>query len=374
MPWARDASAHQPPPCVSILVLVEVLPWDKMAQWWKRAGEERFNPCSGGSIALGKAALTRIFGKGDVSILVLVEVLPWEEAKEALEEDLPTEFQSLFWWKYCPGRHRGQLIPSHQAPGRGERPGAFFMRSYVSILVLVEVLPWDEGENQHGKYWIMFQSLFWWKYCPGLAALVGVTSVTLSFQSLFWWKYCPGGKRDGSNWAKKHGFQSLFWWKYCPGRIISGRGRDGLDAVSILVLVEVLPWVKLSAGLVRFEGERFNPCSGGSIALGLRLRALKTIRLLFQSLFWWKYCPGSCNASAPMSLGCSFNPCSGGSIALGCDGQLQFIVRSQVSILVLVEVLPWEKIGGDAPRGGASFQSLFWWKYCPGWGPTGRRL
>ena len=62
-----------------------------------------------------------------VSILVLVEVLPWAG-----------EFRQLF-----------------SAVQR------------VSILVLVEVLPWVSTGSFELLAWSMFQSLFWWKYCPG---------------------------------------------------------------------------------------------------------------------------------------------------------------------------------------------------------------
>ena len=61
-----------------------------------------FNPCSGGSIALGIPHRDKQHKHNLVSILVLVEVLPWEfEGQENWVE-----------------------------------------HAYVSILVLVEVLPW----------------------------------------------------------------------------------------------------------------------------------------------------------------------------------------------------------------------------------------
>ena len=62
----------------------------------------------------------------------------------------------------------------------------------------------------------------------------------------------------------------------------------------------------------------------------------------------------------------SFNPCSGGSIALGvCHGK-QPGCPVAVSILVLVEVLPWVQVQVIRPHHIPKFQSLFWWKYCPG--------
>ena len=148
----------------------------------------------------------------------------------------------------------------------------------VSILVLVEVLPWARHRRE-SHHQVPFQSLFWWKYCPG-----------------------PEGCKPG-----------LF-----------------------------------------FSLKSFNPCSGGSIALGLIGRARQWLRFetLFQSLFWWKYCPGpGVVAGAPL-------------------------IRINVSILVLVEVLPWGPMRLPAMVSQSSFQSLFWWKYCPGDGsgmPVGVR-
>ena len=136
--------------------------------------------------------------------------------------------------------------------------------------------------------------------------------------------------------------------------------------VSILVLVEVLPWALHSC--VVFLGDTcFNPCSGGSIALGnCNLIRLGDLTTLFQSLFWWKYCPGSTTTARlrPGSLR-SFNPCSGGSIALGGD-----IISAPASVTCFNPCS-----GGSIALGNASkafsvspsmFQSLFWWKYCPG--------
>ena len=38
-------------------------------------------------------------------------------------------------------------------------------------------------------------------------------------------------------------FQSLFWWKYCPGEKRK-KALHPVRVVSILVLVEVLPWAR----------------------------------------------------------------------------------------------------------------------------------
>ncbi len=211
-----------------------------------------------------------------VSILVLVEVLPWAG---------------------------GALLPG------------FVVR--VSILVLVEVLPWErEGRSTRpAKY--LFQSLFWWKYCPGLDPELGRCSRTVEFQSLFWWKYCPGNMPSALGGTTNicfnpcsggsialgvypfrirtqypRMFQSLFWWKYCPGQANTFQAGE-MSKVSILVLVEVLPW---GSGRCSMSSTvpRFNPCSGGSIALGrLQFILFLTPGIMFQSLFWWKYCPGS---------------------------------------------------------------------------------
>ena len=115
-------------------------------------------------------------------------------------------------------------------------------------------------------------------------------------------------------------FQSLFWWKYCPGRG-GPRHHGGLVEVSILVLVEVLPW-----GLIPLP----------SAAIGAAVSILVLVEVLpwadhaaieskrshmFQSLFWWKYCPGpgGCLPGHKKPPRPGFNPCSGGSIALGWD-------------------------------------------------------
>ena len=184
---------------VSILVLVEVLPWGTPF-FCSRGLSTCFNPCSGGSIALGAVLTTRTDCGTSVSILVLVEVLPWAH-----------------WQAFRVNRVH-----------------------WVSILVLVEVLPWE----------------------PRRPRLLQVAKV------------------------------------------------------SILVLVEVLPWVGC-AWARECSSASFNPCSGGSIALGNARRPC-TRRRRF-----------------------GFNPCSGGSIALGRDKPSCLATSPSVSILVLVEVLPW---------------------------------
>ena len=383
-------------PRVSILVLVEVLPWEGTAVWL--FGAPCFNPCSGGSIALGGPFLAEWPASFQVSILVLVEVLPWAKRLRCGEGCAGTcfnpcsggsialgqeghilmvgkdpMFQSLFWWKYCPG-YRLWLRPLAHCP--------------VSILVLVEVLPWARRDYEQCAKCPEFQSLFWWKYCPGTITAVS-PGVRLLFQSLFWWKYCPGlegrCKSRGQSqvsilvlvevlpWVSlglkgqqvSIEFQSLFWWKYCPG----SRGQSqqhSCPPVSILVLVEVLPWVRRFRNDQRFVS-------------------------LFQSLFWWKYCPGRNQASLRRPRWICFNPCSGGSIALGrppskrrpckvssfnpCSGGSIALGPEQdfvgggvrlVSILVLVEVLPWGNFDQPGFEASIPFQSLFWWKYCPG--------
>ena len=110
-----------------------------------------------------------------------------------------------------------------------------------------------------------FQSLFWWKYCPGQRGK-GFRSTGWQFQSLFWWKYCPGDSTTPATLEALR-FQSLFWWKYCPG-----------------------PSESFTVDPFRLG---FNPCSGGSIALGQPDPIVRVRLIVFQSLFWWKYCPGS---------------------------------------------------------------------------------
>ena len=144
---------------------------------------------------------------------------------------------------------------------------------------------------------------------------------------------CSGGsialgvQPDGDSCGEEYQQRPCF--NPCSGGSIAlGRGEhhdryDAGAAVSILVLVEVLPWV-LSHRAWAWQAFRFNPCSGGSIALGHRevVRYL-AVRIRFQSLFWWKYCPGRTADN-------------------GATGSPLW----SVSILVLVEVLPWASDSG----------------------------
>ena len=186
-----------------------------------------------------------------VSILVLVEVLPWDRSRQA--------------WVVCPG---------------------------VSILVLVEVLPWVN----HHKGGVSCRQSF--NPCSGGSIALGSALSCRFAQGSESFNPCSGGsialgKNDVHAGAFRLMFQSLFWWKYCPG-IADGIAGAGRIAVSILVLVEVLPWA------------RWQTRHSLDVAS-------------FQSLFWWKYCPGSTPPPILKSGSC-FNPCSGGSIALGNRG------------------------------------------------------
>ena len=213
-----------------------------------------FNPCSGGSIALGPEAARLLFLATDC-------FNPCSGGSIALG---PEAARLLFLATDCFNPCSGGSIALGSEPIRTHRP-----RGRVSILVLVEVLPWGPPACARNNRRSRFQSLFWWKYCPGFDVVVSRNQIALiQFQSLFWWKYCPGHCRLRR-----------------PG---TPRGETG-----------------------------FNPCSGGSIALGSQGSNSVTVPgPEFQSLFWWKYCPGADHASR--------SSCEGG------------------------------------------FQSLFWWKYCPG--------
>ena len=118
------------------------------------------------------------------------------------------------------------------------------------------------------------------------------------FQSLFWWKYCPGTRRRDTTTPKSIKFQSLFWWKYCPGGHTCLQ-LGVLQTVSILVLVEVLPWDKSKRHHTR---RRYNV----------------SILVLVEVLPW---------AQEPHRTS----------------------ARDSVSILVLVEVLPWVQHPGRRP-------------------------
>ena len=185
-------------------------------------------------------------------------------------------FQSLFWWKYCPGAGTRE--------GRFPSGVSFNPCSGGSIALGISTL---------AKFLqsLRFQSLFWWKYCPGPTALRGPPTSAPCFNP------CSGGSialgdLDGDQSWIYLVFQSLFWWKYCPGVWPVGT-TWARPIVSILVLVEVLPWGKVGAKSKKPPSEGFNPCSGGSIALGSNGTRGKRYDRLFQSLFWWKYCPGS---------------------------------------------------------------------------------
>ena len=161
-------------------------------------------------------------------------------------------------------------------------------------------------------------------------------------------------------------FQSLFWWKYCPGRRLIRCVQALAVSVSILVLVEVLPWARAEMLSIPRSNISFNPCSGGSIALGRNFPdrgsgcVPVSILVLVEVLPWesrgWarSAAAGSFNpcSGGSIALGrrllawiCEqrrFNPCSGGSIALGPQRPDQHHGNGiPVSILVLVEVLPW---------------------------------
>ena len=135
----------------------------------------------------------------------------------------------------------------------------------------------------------LLQSLFWWKYCDTQSFNLNLDQEKYLFQSLFWWKYCPG-EREGGYVDNPVEFQSLFWWKYCPGRSKPASSKNDISC--------------------------FNPCSGGSIALGLggaplALLAVVSILVLVEVLPWERW------TGLAQHLRTSFNPCSGGSIALG---------------------------------------------------------
>ena len=335
---------------VSILVLVEVLPW---ASATARTGPRSmgFNPCSGGSIALGENLRDYIVEAVNVSILVLVEVLPWAGGHANLEQGSPVVFQSLFWWKYCPGyvppftgQARKSFNPcSGGSIALGPRPitlhahlvesgfnpcsggsialgsisdGNASTDSVVSILVLVEVLPWVfAGNVHHSVAGNLFQSLFWWKYCPG-QLVQNLFRFGIVFQSLFWWKYCPGPNLRGV-WPKWALVSILVLVEVLPW-VAGVVRREAANLVSILVLVEVLPW-DIYAGVPGLF-------PGVSILVLVEVlpwasnrNMLRSEMTMFQSLFWWKYCPG--------------------------DMEEKPVVDQKAE---------------------NAFQSLFWWKYCPG--------
>ena len=219
----------------------------------------------------------------------------------------------------------------------------------VSILVLVEVLPWDGDATRDIGGATGFQSLFWWKYCPGRLQTWEDSLATRMFQSLFWWKYCPGDGIEDSCMFSMLPFQSLFWWKYCPGRTrcrrrrcrrgcfnpcsggsialgsVRHKSRRGVHAVSILVLVEVLPWASVAEAL------------GGTGAV--------SILVLVEVLPWARPDLRSPLIRCSVSILVLVEVLPWVSASIWLCGRLAL-----VSILVLVEVLPWAERPGTQRR------------------------
>ncbi len=200
-----------------------------------------------------------------------------------------------------------------------------------------------------------FQSLFWWKYCPGETPRRKADASVRCFNP------CSGGsialglmsaqpeRRTGASFNPCSGgsialgalvdsiLTGVPGFNPCSGGSIAlgipGRVRVcRCGVVSILVLVEVLPWAFAHVGGKIHMETSFNPCSGGSIALGWALPSQVCLASMkFQSLFWWKYCPGM--GFTITSMSCVY----------------------EVSILVLVEVLPWEADPLRLREGNRSF-------------------
>ena len=139
----------------------------------------------------------------------------------------------------------------------------------------------------------MFQSLFWWKYCPGFAGPHRRPApVQVSIP-------CSGGSialgfGDFTHLTLTVPVSILVLVEVLPWGQLE-RGPSARNRVSILVLVEVLPW-EYSGMELNSDSTSFNPCSGGSIALGEDLVFAGAPGDGFQSLFWWKYCPGTDHA------------------------------------------------------------------------------
>ncbi len=156
-------------------------------------------------------------------------------------------FQSLFYWKYL---------------SDGYEDFHFALLFLVSILVLLEVSfrqrqRWLRRNNywlcfnpcfigsifqtvittSATAHWIVFQSLFYWKYLSDLKAegdefdkmwsfnpcFIGSifqtndgdedSNAVFKFQSLFYWKYLSD-LSERNQWSADKEFQSLFYWKY----------------------------------------------------------------------------------------------------------------------------------------------------------------
>ena len=277
--------------------------------------------------------------------------MPWVHKLRTYGDTLIISFNPCFWWKYCPGPTGSDAISSPYSlfqslfwwkycPGIGKRFPCARPHTQVSILVLVEVLPW--GISRPWKLWTWrgfnpcsggsialgpakalahhrvnqcFNPCSGGSIALGASIYSSATSKDSSFNPCSGGSIALGSLNPHPLKRLEYRFNPCSWWKYCPG---SGRrsGPGMCIRVSILVLVEVLPWARRSLFRV-LPLLSFNPCSGGSIALGVQNDLQRKERQ-------------------------GFNPCSGGSIALGLCQDPDRTLKLCVSILVLVEVLPWE--------------------------------
>ncbi len=315
----RNARLHALPRLqVSILVLLDVLPPVDFFEHIP-AGTLGFNPCSSGCASSGSINGDEWGHRVDVSILVLLDVLP---PVPGLDEEVSFvyRFQSLFFWMCFLRITRATSTDTH----------------------------------------MMFQSLFFWM-CFLRATAYSDAMFTIVFQSLFFWmcflRTTAPPRTPTDNW-----FQSLFFWMCFLRLILLGR-RCLTLIVSILVLLDVLPPVGGTEGTVG-DSWCFNPCSSGCASSGLPKSTRGSPRFMFQSLFFWMCflrhhadCVVSawsmfqslffwmCFLRAKVFHGTSrvtlsFNPCSSGCASSGKQEEPPWLISIQVSILVLLDVLP----------------------------------
>ena len=229
-------------------------------------------------------------------------------------------FQSLFLWnsrpdaRGAPLQRRARLVSIlvfvELAPGHSERERSRRARR-VSILVFVELAPGQFVEEGHTIEEWMFQSLFLWNSRPDLDDDFGHS-----------WRILVS---------------ILVFVELAPGRHVKDATR-ALIQVSILVFVELAPG-RYSLILQAPLPECFNPCFCGTRA---RTRT---------------------RSPSAMSGSC-FNPCFCGTRARTVR-PARVPRRSEVSILVFVELAPGRGSGASAHGSVGRFQSLFLWNSRP---------
>ena len=255
-------------------------------------------------------------------------------------------FQSLFWWiLYCDPiqyyinkKNRASFNPcfggSYIVTSSNFLPP--FIASFVSILVLVDLILWHPHHNRREKnilvsILVLVDLILWLHLHTTRKNILGC------FNPCFGGSYIVTTPSFRSDYYYQL-FQSLFWWiLYCD--LAGSEEFAFVDYVSILVLVDLILWpdieVILCLLLISFNpcfggsyimtwfGSifsvyriSFNPCFGGSYIMTYKQMHYGISLFEFQSLFWWILYYDHCWAPVPSPL-------------------------PHVSILVLVDLILW---------------------------------